>query len=392
MQGARRMGLLIPLLLGMPFLDELGSGIPGVAAPDIQTAFGVSYGMAAGWLQMAFGLLAIVVEPPVFLLADRYPRRRFVCGGLVVLGLLTLAGGLVPSFWLLFVVLLLWGPASGTAVSLAQATLVDALPEARERAMARWTLLGELGDLGTPLLFLLLAWVGLGWRAAFLAMGVGMLGYVLPLWRQRFPDDDRGDSEPEDHVPLREALLSALRSRRLLFWLIAAQLCVLLDEIFVAFGALYLRDHLGAGVEERSLVLGACMLGGIPGLVLAERLLRSVRPVPLLAGTAGVGVVVYFAWMAAPSLWVSALAMFAVGATAATHYPLAQAQAYRALPGRSGTVVAVSTLISPLGVAAPFLIGLVADGVGLTAALAVLALQPLGLLAMSVWALATGRS
>jgi predicted MFS family arabinose efflux permease len=383
--------LLIPLLLGMAFLDELGSGIPGVGAPGIQSEFGVSYGMAAGWLQMAFGLLALVVEPPIFLLADRYPRRRFVGGGLVVLGLLTLAGGLVPSFWLLFAVLLLWGPASGTAVSLSQATLMDALPDARERAMARWTLLGVLGDLGTPALFVALAWLGLGWRAAFLAVGAGMLVYAVPLWLQRFPDDAGAAAVPEERVPMREALLSALRNRRLLFWLVAAQLCTLLDEIVVAFGALYLRDHLGAGVEERSWVLGAFMLGGAAGLLVTERLLRSIRPVPLLAGTAGLGAVVYLGWMAAPSIGVSALAMFAVGAMAATHYPLTKAQAFRALPESSGTVLAVSTLISPLGIAAPLLIGFVADGVGLTAALAVLALQPVGLLGMSIWALASER-
>ena len=61
-------------------------------------------------------------------------------------------------------------------------------------------------------------------------------------------------------------------------------------------------------------------------------------------------------------------------------YPIAMAQAYRALPGYSGTVNAVGHLFLPLTVALPVLLGLVADVFGLTVVLLILAAEPLGLL------------
>ena len=89
--------------------------------------------MAAGWVLTAFGLLAVIVEPPIFMLADRYPRRWFVCGGLGALGAVCVAAGLAPSYGWLLVALLLFGPASGVGVGLAQATLMDVHPDRRER-------------------------------------------------------------------------------------------------------------------------------------------------------------------------------------------------------------------------------------------------------------------
>ena len=51
------------------------------------------------------------------------------------------------------------------------------------------------------------------------------------------------------------AIRAALRNRRLLLWLTACWLCSLLDEILVAFGALYLKDRFAADGGERSAVL-----------------------------------------------------------------------------------------------------------------------------------------
>ena len=63
-------------------------------------------------------------------------------------------------------------PASGCGVGLAQATLTDSDPTRREALMTRWVFMGTLGDLATPLLFGLLAWIGMGWREAFVVTGM----------------------------------------------------------------------------------------------------------------------------------------------------------------------------------------------------------------------------
>jgi hypothetical protein len=71
--------------------------------------------------------------------------------------------------------------------------------------------------------------------------------------------------------------------------------------------------------------------------------------------------------------------MLLVGATAVPLYPLAAAQAYAALPGRSGAVLAAGHLFTPLALALPFALGLAADRWGIVAALALLVAQPIGL-------------
>jgi hypothetical protein len=66
-------------------------------------------------------------------------------------------------------------------------------------------------------------------------------------------------------------------------------------------------------------------------------------------------------------------------------YPIAKAQAYRALPGHSGTVNAVDSLFGPASIALPFALGLLADHAGLTPTLLALAVQPVALAAIATY-------
>jgi MFS family permease len=389
LRGTHRLGTLAWLLVGVDFLDELASGVPGLGTPGIQSDLRVSYGMAAGWLQAALLLAVLALEPPLLLLADRYPRRRFVVGGLVALALLTAAAGLAPGFWFLFAALVLWGPTAGVCTSVAQATLMDANPDGRERWMTRWTLSGSLGDLATPLLFAALAGIGLGWRVAFVA-SAAMLGiYTLVLGLRSFPDDAR--VRVADLEPLLESLRLALVNRRLLLWAVGVSLTTLLDEALVAFGALHLRDHLGADTTARSAIFACFVLGGVVGLAASEALLRRVEPLTLLIATTLGAALVFPVWMLASSVIASSLWIAVLGALVATHYPLAKAQAYRALPERSGAVNAVASLLSILDVSALFAVALVADRFGLLPALALLGLGPVGLLGIALVGRALAR-
>jgi fucose permease len=94
--------------------------------------------------------------------------------------------------------------------------------------------------------------------------------------------------------------------------------------------------------------------------------------------------VAFVAWLAAPVVWLAALCMIAVGATAAPLYPLASAQAYARRPGRAGVVIVASSLFAPLGLALPWLLGVVADHTSVTTALALLIAQPIGIVALAL--------
>ena len=368
------------ILLGAELLDELASGVAFAGSPGIQRTFATSYATTAGVLLLLPAVLALVLEPIIFLAADRWPRRHFVRAGLATMALSALAAALAPTPLALSLAVSVMAVAAGTGVALAQATLVDLYPEARERVMTRWALMGLVGDLVGPALLAGLAVVGLGWRAGFAVVAALLLLATLALFRP-FPEPPRAPEAPEeDEEPgLLAALKLALGNRRLLLWMGATAFCDLLDEILVVFASLHLRDDLGAGPTQRAVVLGAFIAGGAAGVLWAERLLLRHAPLRVLAGFAAACVASYLVWLATPTWWLSALAMLVVGATASPLYPIAQAQAYAALPGRSGAVNAAAHLFTPVAMALPWLLGKLADHAGTTAALVVLVAEPLAL-------------
>ena len=376
----RRLPFLMIALLFVDFIDEFAAGVPTVGIPGLQADFELTYSTAAFLVFTGPILVGWILEPPIFLLADRYPKKWFVCGGLLVMGVLDLVIGLSGTFVVVAGALLLTAAASGAGVSLSQATLMDAYPEDRERLMTRWVFMGAAGDLAAPALFWLLAVLALGWREAFLVTGAMIVVYALVLMRRPFPEVQASvDDDGEDDVPMRVALRTAFRDRKLLLWLFGAWLCNLMDEILVAFGALHLRDDLGADAETRSLVLMGMMAGFLVGLVLLDRLLARFDPLRLLI-VASVGTAVsYVAWLAASTAPTAGVWMFATGVFGVSLYPLAKAQAYRALPGRSGMLNAMAHVFTPLDLLLPLLMGLVADRFGLLPALAILLAQPIGL-------------
>lgn len=387
----RRSGGLAALLVGVTFFDELASGVPFAGSPEVQRAFGVSYGQAAGWLLAAAGLLALVLEPPLFLLADRRPRRGFVVGGLLAVAACCGLGAVAPSYPWLFAAILLYGPASGVACGCAQATLMDANPQQRERWMVRWTLSGELGDLAAPALVALSVALGASYRLGFAAAGVLFALWALLLSRTAFPPRAGAAPSADAEAPFGAALRDALRRREVWLWGVAALLCDLLDEIVVAFGALHLRDAVGLGAGARAVVLGAGVAGGALGLLAAEPLLARFDPRRLLLAACAACAVSYALWLRADSALASGALFAATGAFAALHYPITQAQLYRAIPESSGSVNALSTVLGALAIPVPFLLGVVADRVGLGAALALLLAQPLGVGAAALIALRARR-
>ena len=366
-------------------LDELGSGVPAAGSPAIQHGFGTSYATTAAMLLLAPSLLALVLEPIVFLYADRYPRRWFLRGGLAAMALCALAAAFAPGPLSLAIAVSLSAVATGTAVTLAQATLVDRAGEARELAMTRWAMAGLAGDLLGALLV-----SAVPWRIAYAIVAALLGAWTLAAFRIADPPAAPDDDDGGDDLGLFAALRLALGDRRLLAWLAALALCDLLDEILIVFASLHLRDDLGAGAFERGVALSAFIAGGAIGLAVIARLLRTRPPVPLLGACAAACAIVYAGWLAAPSWWLAAIALAAVGATAAPLYPIAAARAYAVLPGRSGAVNAAGHLFTPFGMVVPWLIGVVADRAGLRVALGLLALEPIGIALLAVSAARSG--
>jgi MFS family permease len=355
-----------------------------VGAPDIETSLGAAHAVLALVLFVAPGAIALVVEPLLFVLADRYPRRWFVRGGIAAMAIAMLAAGLAPGPITLALALGVMYFAGGTAISLGQASLVDRDPEHRARTLARWTLWSIAGDIAAPALLAALAFAGASWRAGFVLVGV-----LLAVWAALLSaadldaaapaptEPDAADAEPRQS--LLATLRDALTDRVLVAWLFGTALCDLLDEILVVFASIHVRVDLHAGPFWQSAVIGAFVGGGVVGLLVLDRLLRY-RSERMLLVAASIGcVVAYIPWLAVSSPLATTLLAIPIGICAAPLYPLAAAQAYACRPNQSGSVLAASHLFTPLGLALPYLIGALADAAGTTMALTVLAAQPLGL-------------
>ena len=354
--------------------------MPVVGAPDIEATLGAAHAVLALVLFVAPGAIALVVEPFLFVLADRYPRRWFVRGGLAVMAVASLAAALSTGPVTLALALGVSYVASGTSISLGQATLVDRDPDQRARTLARWSLWSIAGDLAAPALLAALALAGTSWRTGFAVVGALLAVWAVLVAATPFADAPTTTADTDEpRAGLLATLRDALTDRVLVAWLFGTALCDLLDEILIVFASLHVRVDLHAGPFWQSAVIGAVVGGGIIGLLLLDRLLQRLSERTLLVAASVGCIVTYVPWLAVSSPLATTLLAIPVGICAAPLYPLAAAQAYARRPNQSGSVLAASHLFTPLGLALPFLVGALADAAGTTVALAVLALQPLGL-------------
>lgn len=366
--------------------DELVSGLASVAEPDIERSFGASHAAATAMLFLVPGIVAFVVEPWLFLLADRYPRRWFIRGGLVAMAAAACAAACARDPYVLACAQAVKWCAIGAASGLAQATLVDGSGDDRARTIARWSLLSLAGDLGAPLLLAAVAVAGYGWRTGYAVAAALLAVWIVAAWRVPIAGTGGGDDEDDDGTSpgVIAAFKIALADRRLLAWLFATALCDLLDEIFIVLASIHVRDDFAASARWQSATIVAFVAGNALGLVLLDRVLhRTSERRALIAAAAGCAIA-YAAWMLAPSPLAGLVAIIPVGLFAAPLYPLASAQAYAVRPGSSGLVLAASHLFTPLGLAIPFGLGAIADVAGTRVALAVLLVQPVALCILAI--------
>jgi MFS family permease len=374
------------VLVFVDFLDELGAGLTPVSAADIRDELELAYGGAALVVLVAPLLLSLLIEGPLLLLSDRWRRDRMAALGMSAMGLCMLLAACASSAWMLGLALGGWASASGIACGVSQGALMDAYPDERERWMTRWTLLGALGDACSPVLVLGSMTLGFGWRGALTVAAVLHLLHALTLARaMRYvqavgaPSDvDEDEADDSTQGSLVGRLRMGLRDPTLLAWLAGSALCCLLDEILVAFGAMFLHDEFGADIATQTAAFTACAIAGALGLALAERLLRRVDPLRLLLLASLACGLAFVAWLRVSTVAGSIVALALVGVFAAPLYPICAARAYAARPGEAGLVAAVDQLFSPLSIVAPIVVGLLADRYGVIAALTVLLLQPLG--------------
>jgi MFS transporter, FSR family, fosmidomycin resistance protein len=374
---------LTVLFLFIEFFDELHYGVQTAALPALRADLGLSYTQMGVLLGLP-GVLNALIEPVMMLLGDTRFRKSLVVGGglAVCVGLLILAGA--QSFPVALLAFVIAYPASGAFVTLSQATLMDQNPGRQAQMMARWTAAGSLGNLLGPLLLAGGFALGWGWRWAFVALAGLALLLVTATLLSHFPSQQAQESNEERAGPLHlnellPNLRQAVRQPGLMRWFGLLEMSDLLLDVYTSYLALYLADVVGLSKAQVSLALGGLMLISLAADLLLIPLLERIEGLRLVRATAGLACLIYPAMLLAPWPGIQVGLALLVRWTTLGWYPVLQGEAYACLPGRSGTVMAIHSVVSVVSMSLVWLVGWTATQAGLPAAMWLLLLGPVAL-------------
>jgi MFS transporter, FSR family, fosmidomycin resistance protein len=323
------------------------------------------------------GFVGSALDPLIGVLADTGRRRALLLAGGLAFALSAGLTAAAVGFWTLLLALVIGNPATGAFVSLAQATLMDLDPPRREERMAWWTLAGSVGYLGGPVLLAAAVWTGAGWRGVSVALALATLPLVAA--SRRLP------LAPARRRPTVRALRHALRELRrleVLRWLTVLEAADLMLDVFHGFLALYLVDVVGLQPVDAALGVGVWTGAGLIGDLLLVPLLAVVSGRTYLRISAAAALLAYPGFLLAPGLPATLVLLAALGLLNSGWYAIPKAGLYHALPGRSGTAVAVGGVGGLVGSAVPLAVGAAAGLIGLGATMWLLLLAPIALVAL----------
>ncbi len=374
MSRATRPTRLVLTLLAIELLDELAGGVIGAALPQVRTDLDLSYGQV-GALFAVPAVLGNLIEIPFGLLADRGHRRRLLVGGGVAFTAALAAMAGAPTYLVLLIAFVVYYPASGAFVGLAQAVLVDTDPERGEALMARWTLAGSVGVVAGPILYAAVVVAGGDWRVALgcvallFALGVLAVGGA-PI------AEAIGDG---DDAPGWRDVVAAARQRSVQVATVLLHASDLLGDVLGAFLALYLVDEAGLPPAGAALALAVGAVAGLLGDALAVPVLDRFDGRSLVRGSAVIAGGVYAAVLLVPAGPAKVALLAPLGLATAGWYPVLQARYYAALPGRSGVALSLGSASGIVAGLVPFTLGLAAEAIGLGPTMWLLLAGPLAL-------------
>jgi len=351
-----------------PNLVLITAGVTGIVTSvtmigpllvDISRDLGISVSQA-GLLAVAAGVPQALFSPFAGLLSDRLGRRPMIVTAFVSVGVLSFAAALTPGFGALIAIRFLAGLLGSLAPSSLMASVGDLFPaERRARAMGWFNMGFSFAAIGGVPVMGALGGV-LGWRWAFTAIGVVMLGLAGCVWRwfPRIPPMASGTSVIATYravwgVPRLLNLLGANLMERSLFAMVAIYL-----PAFVM-----LSFHLSAAGVAPVLVLVA--IGAIAGNVLGGRLGdRFSKPGIFVAAqlvSAGLGVALFGAGL--PFAPVVALALLLTLCNSASR-PAFLAYGSDLAPRQRGALFGLIALTNQSGLVIGSAVGAAAIGSG----------------------------
>ncbi|HEY9668251.1 MAG TPA: MFS transporter [Coleofasciculaceae cyanobacterium] len=383
--------VLTIIFLAIELLDELVDGVGGAAYPLIRTDLHLSY-VQVGLLLTIPNTISSLIEPILGILGDLGQRRQLILGGGVAFAIALLLISLSHHFFWLLAAFVLFYPASGSFVSLSQATLMDIEPTRHEQNMARWTLAGSIGNVLGPLA--LAGAIGFAsaqgaialnqsWRSVFLILAVLTVFLVGILWKYPIVTLTASSQADQPIQSFNDGIyqaINALKRRDVLRWLTLLQFSDLMLDVLRGFLALYFVDVVGVSNTQASFAITIWLGFGLLGDFLLIPLLERVQGLAYLRFSAMIVLCLYPAFLVVPNLNVKLIVLGFLGFLNAGWYSILQGRLYTAMPGQSGTVMTLNNLAGFVGGLAPFVLGWMAQQYGLQPTMWMLLAAPIALL------------
>ena len=180
------------------FADEWTTYQPAGAFEPIRAELALRY------LEASAPLIALSAGGLVgagFLVAADYVSRRWLSAlGALAYAASMIVFGLSHSIWVMVAAAFVWGAAGDAFVHGAEIALVDLAGDELPGALAKMSTWASVGDLLGPLTLAAASALLVGWRGAFIGLGVMMLGYAALLASQRFPPPHPAEHRPRPLV------------------------------------------------------------------------------------------------------------------------------------------------------------------------------------------------
>ncbi|MEM9775839.1 MAG: MFS transporter, partial [Chloroflexota bacterium] len=323
-----RVTLFVFVMLVIEFLDEFAYSTLEAARPLIRDAFELTY-VEISLVTTIPLIVAIIVEPIVGLMFDQRKRRLLMVIGAAAFGAGLILQGLSPAFWLFVVGAAIQAPASGVFVNLAQASMMDDVPERRENSMALWTFSGSLAVVIGPLTLTAALLLGSNWRVVF--VGTGIASVLIALWIARLPNSkalrsaDAEDDEPilsfRDNVHI---ALQLLKDRLVWRWLLLLEVGDLMLDVLFGLLALYFVDVIGVTQAQAGFAIAVWTGVGLLGDFLLIPLLEKVKGLVYLRYSALMILILYPSFLLIETYWLKLILLGIIGLFNAGWYAILQ--------------------------------------------------------------------
>jgi fucose permease len=340
-------------------------------------------GYAAASLHFsAFALGAVLLGFFGDRIVGRWGRRAALWGGafgmaagalLLILG--QSAWGTVPATFAM-------GICGALLIVTSQAVLSDRHGEYSAVALTESNVTASACAIIAPLLVGASAASGLGWRAALLLPAGALVLLAARFFSQPL---DLPPNAPQNDAPADAPTLSPLYWA---FWVLVA-LGVASEWCVGYWGADFLADGTGLTRPAAATSLTAYFAAMLAGRVVSSRLARALPPAILLAATLFVALFGFPLFWLSPGIPLALAGLFLTGLGIGGVYPLGVSAAIAAAPGNTDAAAArLSVGGGGAILVAPFVLGALADRVGIGTAFGIVV--PM-LLAALVLALIAGR-